>query len=159
MYDSEKRILWSWHIWITDKPVEISYKEGDTEITILDRNLGATKAIWTGENDALETYGLYYQWGRKDPSMGPPAWNYSPINMITAPYYDYSSEEKNAAEVMRFAAPTLKDAVENPMYLILPTALTQTYYFNWLYEKIDFLWGNSATSGKTHKTIYDPCPY
>ena len=91
--------------------------------------------------------------------MGPPTYDYSPINMTTAPYYDYSSEKKDAAEVVRLATPTLRDAVENPMYLVMPTTLTQTYSFNWLYEKIDFLWGYSKTTGYTHKTIYDPCPY
>ena len=162
--DQNGKVMWSWHIWITDTPQNFSYTEGEgeskTTITMLDRNLGATAASWTGANDALETYGLYYQWGRKDPSMGPPTWNYSPINMITAPYYDYSSEEKDAAEVVRFATPTLKDAVENPMYLIMPTAQTQSYYFNWLYEKIDFLWGYNKDEGtNVDKTIYDPCPY
>lgn len=160
VYDQNGKVMWSWHIWITDTPQDFIYTEDTTKITMLDRNLGATAASWTGANDALETYGLYYQWGRKDPSMGPPTWNYSPINMITAPYYDYSSEEKDAAEVVRFATPTLKDAVENPMYLIMPTAQTQSYYFNWLYEKIDFLWGYNKDEGtNVDKTIYDPCPY
>ncbi len=162
-YDENRKVLWSWHIWITDIPQEVSYTEGTTTITLLDRNIGATAAKWDGAGESwgniLETYGLYYQWGRKDPSMGPPQWNYSPINMITAPYYDYSSDTYNAAEVVRVAQPSLKDGVENPMYLIMPTAHTQTYYFNWLYEKIDFLWGYNSTSGKTTKTIYDPCPY
>lgn len=160
VYDNMKKILWSWHIWITDKPQEISYTEESTTITILDRNIGATfGGIPSNAAEALESYGMYYQWGRKDPSMGPPSWNYHPINMITAPYYDYSSDEYYSAEVVRKAAPTLQDAVENPMYLIMPTALTQTYYFNWLYEKNDFLWGYSPSDGTTHKTIYDPCPY
>lgn len=165
VYDDDRNILWSWHIWITDAPQDISYTEGSTTITIMDRNLGATAAKWNGNGsdvssgEPLETYGLYYQWGRKDPSMGPPTWDYSPINMTTAPYYDYSSEVYNSAEVVREAAPTLKDAVENPMYMILPTAQTQSYYFNWLYQKIDFLWGYEASTGNTHKTIYDPCPY
>lgn len=164
VYDENKKILWSWHIWITDTPQDISYnKIQGTDITILDRNLGATAAMWEGNGASsgslLETYGLYYQWGRKDPSMGPPSADYYPINMITAPYYDYSSDTKDAAEVLRLPMPTLKDAVENPMHIILPTALTQTYYFNWLYEKIDFLWGYDETTGTNSKTIYDPCPY
>ncbi|MBR4087970.1 MAG: hypothetical protein IKK19_01530 [Bacteroidales bacterium] len=163
VYDNNRNILWSWHIWITDTPQEIPYTENGTEIVILDRNLGATAARWDGSEtssgNVLETYGLYYQWGRKDPSMGPPEWNYSPINMITAPYYDYASDKYDAAEVVRLAAPTLKDAVENPMYLIMPTAQTQSYYFNWLHAKIDFLWGYNTSSGRTTKTIYDPCPY
>lgn len=163
VYDENRNVLWSWHIWITDMPQEVSYTEGETTITLLDRNLGATAATWEGSGtswgNTLETYGLYYQWGRKDPSMGPPQWNYSPINMITAPYYDYSSDTYNAAEVVRVAQPVLKDAVENPMYLIMPTSHTQTYYYNWMYEKIDFLWGYNSSTGKTTKTIYDPCPY
>jgi len=164
VYDSSGKILWSWHIWITDTPQDASYTEGGTTITLLDRNLGATAAKWEGSDvssgDTLETYGLYYQWGRKDPSMGPPSKNYHPINMTTAPYYDYSSTTKDAAEVLRLPAPTLQDAVENPMYLIMPTAQTQTYYFNWLYEKIDFLWGYDKDRGTNErKTIYDPCPY
>lgn len=163
-YDENKNILWSWHIWITDKPKEITYTEGTTSITILDRNIGATAARWDGSDAVrsgtpLETYGLYYQWGRKDPSMGPPEWDYSPINMTTAPYYDYSSEVYHAANVMRFESPTLKDGVENPMYLIMPTSQTKTYYFNWLGDKIDFLWGYNSEKGTTQKTIYDPCPY
>lgn len=163
-YDENKNILWSWHIWITDKPKEITYTEGSTSITILDRNIGATAAHWDGTDPnrsgtPLETFGLYYQWGRKDPSMGPPEWDYSPINMTTAPYYDYSSNTYHAANVMRFESPTLKDAVENPMCLIMPTSQTQTYYFNWLGEKIDFLWGYNSEKGTTKKTIYDPCPY
>lgn len=165
VYDDDRNILWSWHIWITDTPKDITYVEDETKITIMDRNLGATASKWTNDNSdplsgaPLETYGLYYQWGRKDPSMGPPSPDYSPINMTTAPYYDYSSQVYNSAEVVRLAAPTLRDAVENPMYMILPTSQTQVYYYNWLHEKVDFLWGYAASTNRVHKTIYDPCPY
>ena len=159
VYDTEGNVLWSWHIWITDRPHEQSFSIGEHEIAILDRNLGATAATCTGANDALATYGLYYQWGRKDPSMGPPAYNYSPINLNTAPYYDFSSDEKTAAEVTQFAEPTLRNGVENPMYLILPTAQPLSYIFNWTHQRYDFLWGYDIATGMTTKTIYDPCPY
>lgn len=159
VYDNEGKVLWSWHIWITDRPAELSFSIGEHEITILDRNLGATAATCTGASDALATYGLYYQWGRKDPSMGPPAYNYSPINLNTASYYDFSSDEKTAAEVTQFAQPTLRNGVENPMYLILPTSQPLSYIFNWTYERYDFLWGYDIATGMTSKTIYDPCPY
>lgn len=162
VYDKNEKILWSWHIWITDTltPVEIQLGSGEHHtITILDRNLGATRTTCTNGNEALETYGLYYQWGRKDPSMGPEEFDYKKFNLITAPYYDYSSDKKTAAEVAQFPTPTLKDAIENPMYLILPTAQTQNYSFNWLHERYDFLWGYNVATGMTSKTIYDPCPY
>ena len=159
VYDAEGKVLWSWHIWITDTPAEQSFATGEHTITMLDRNIGATKATCSSANDALATYGLYYQWGRKDPSMGPPAYNYSPINLNTAPYYDFSSDEKSAAEVTQFAEPTLRNGVENPMYLILPTAQPLSYIFNWTYLRYDFLWGYDTATGMTTKTIYDPCPY
>ena len=159
VYDKDGEVLWSWHIWITDRPAEQSFSIGEHEIVILDRNIGATAATCTGADDALATYGLYYQWGRKDPSMGPPSYNYSPINLNTAPYYDFSSDEKTAAEVTQFAEPTLRNGEENPMYLILPTAQPLSYIFNWTYQRYDFLWGYDIATGMTTKTIYDPCPY
>ena len=162
VYDKNEKILWSWHIWITDSlaPVEIQLGNGEHHtITMLDRNLGATKATCSNGDQALETYGLYYQWGRKDPSMGPKSYDYDNLNLISAPYYDYASDKKTAAEVAQFPKPTLKDAIENPMYLILPTAQTDNYSFNWLNERYDFLWGYNIETGMTSKTIYDPCPY
>ncbi len=162
VYDDSGRILWSWHIWITDTPEDVVITPGDasTQTSILDRNLGATRAAWSGADDVLDTYGLYYQWGRKDPSPGPRAYNYSVFDMITAPYYDYASERKTSAEVVNFARPTLRNAVENPLYLILPTEQTGgNYYFNWCYDRYDFLWGQQEEDDHIHKTIYDPCPF
>ena len=51
--------LWSWHLWITEEPKLIG--------GFMDRNLGATSANPT---DGDKTYGLYYQFGRKDPFTG-----------------------------------------------------------------------------------------
>lgn len=159
VYDKDDKVLWSWHIWVTDHPVEQPITIGEHTITILDRNLGATAATCNSAESALATYGLYYQWGRKDPSMGPPTYNYSPINLNTAPYYDFSSDEKTAAEVVQFAQPTLQNGVENPMYLMLPTGQPLSYIFNWTHQRYDFLWGYNQATGMTTKTIYDPCPY
>ena len=162
VYDAKGNVLWSWHIWITPRPQEVAIQLGSGDhhtIVMLDRNIGATKATCSSEDDALDTYGLYYQWGRKDPSMGPSRYDYNQGNLNSAKYYDYSSDEKTAAEVSQFPRPTLKDAIEHPMYLVLPTEQTMNYSYNWLYERIDFLWGYNAATGMTSKTIYDPCPY
>ena len=48
--------LWSWHLWITEEPQLVG--------GFMDRNLGATSAT---PSDGNKTYGLYYQFGRKDP--------------------------------------------------------------------------------------------
>ena len=162
VYDEDGNVLWSWHIWITDSLEEMARTvstDGAGTITLLDRNLGATEGRWIDASDALDTYGLYYQWGRKDPSMGPATWNYRMKSLVTSTYYDFSLEPKNAAEVKKIDRPTLKDGVENPMYLILPNSQTNNYYFNWMYDDMDFLWGSIEGSDKIHKTIYDPCPF
>ena len=49
-------ILWSWHIWLTDKPQNEIYK--NSAGIMLDRNLGATNSM-PGSTECL---GLLYQW-------------------------------------------------------------------------------------------------
>ena len=162
VYDSQRRVLWSWHIWITDEPKDVTYTiEGGREVKLMDRNLGATSA---DKSDVLDTYGLYYQWGRKDPSMGPPSAKYYPQSTQTSDYYDYYGTKWNYAGVVAMSQPTLRDGVENPMYLVLPTDFSMTtYQYDWLYTNIDNLWGDyeHAEGGavKRQKTIYDPCPF
>ena len=161
-YDSQRRVLWSWHIWITDEPQDVSYDIGGQTVKLMDRNLGATSASNT---ELLQTYGLYYQWGRKDPSMGPPAVDYLPQSTETSLYYDYYGSKWNYAGVTAMSQPTVRDGVENPMYLILPTDFSMTtYQYDWLYTNIDNLWGDYAHAtqssvSKRQKTIYDPCPF
>lgn len=74
-FDDAGNIVWSWHIWMTDKPETIDLENnviyqsnGQTDgWYIMDRNLGATDATVGG---GYPTFGLYYQWGRKDPFIG-----------------------------------------------------------------------------------------
>ena len=74
-FDNAGNIVWSWHIWMTDKPETIDLENnviyqgnGQTDgWYIMDRNLGATDATVGG---GYPTFGLYYQWGRMDPFIG-----------------------------------------------------------------------------------------
>lgn len=73
-------ILWTWHLWLTDKPKEvviggkvsgttqnnIAYPGSDGTLIVMDRNLGATSAD-PNEGGVWRTYGCHYQMGRKDP--------------------------------------------------------------------------------------------
>lgn len=73
-------ILWTWHIWLTDKPKEvvvggkakattqdgILYPATTQTLIVMDRNLGATSAN-PHEGGVWNTYGCHYQMGRKDP--------------------------------------------------------------------------------------------
>ena len=165
VYDSQRKVLWSWHIWVAgDEPQDVTYNVNGKEIMLLDRNLGATDA-GLGAASLLDTYGLYYQWGRKDPSMGPPEFSYLPQSTATMDYYDYYGIKWNYAGVVTMGQPTLRDGVENPMYLIMPTDFSMTtYQYDWLYANVDNLWGDydhSATGSTSSrlKTIYDPCPF
>ncbi len=56
-------VVWSWHIWLSDVPATMVYASG---AEFMDRNLGATGTT-PGDTNA---YGMYYQWGRKDPFYG-----------------------------------------------------------------------------------------
>lgn len=163
VFDVNDVCLWSWHIWITDKPQEITYTtSGGSEITVLDRNLGATYGgVPANADQALASYGLYYQWGRKDPSIGPKTYNHGQFDSNTADYYDYASDLHTTCLPMSFNYPTLRDAVENPMSPILPVRKSDRGYdFDWLYIYPDnILWGHNHNTGKNSKTIYDPCPF
>lgn len=156
--DDSDNILWSWHIWITDTPSVQYFNINGTRVGVIDRNLGATAATYTSSADLLQTYGLYYQWGRKDPSPGPESYNYSTQDTRVATYYDYSATAQHYVSlyVVPFVATTIVDGIEHPLNFLLPTPTTMSdYYFNWLSEDISFLWGNAGKK----KTIYDPCPF
>ena len=65
--DAAGVILWSWHIWCTDTPKEHLYVSESGTYTVLDRNMGALRASRGVDNEWIESCGLQYQWGRKDP--------------------------------------------------------------------------------------------
>ena len=61
----EDGIFWSWTVWTTDTPADLTLTDGTV---IMDRNLGASAAsISDIVSSYAETRGLNYQWGRKDP--------------------------------------------------------------------------------------------
>ena len=62
--DANGQTLWSWHIWVTDQPQEQVYVNDSGTFTMLDRNVGATH---NASDDWMNSRGLVYQWGRKDP--------------------------------------------------------------------------------------------
>ena len=63
--NSKDVILWSWHIWCAAEGWN-DHVYANNAGTMMDRNLGATTAV----TDDVGSFGLLYQWGRKDPFMG-----------------------------------------------------------------------------------------
>lgn len=136
VFDEEGRVLWSWHLWFTDIPLEKAHtNDNGKQFILMDRNLGATSA---NSEDGEATYGLYYQWGRKDPFAG--------ADIL--------------ASMASNSAGTIAYGVIRP-FRALKTGQGTSY--NWISNIVDGLWGNPDHSGNTTldqlvKTIYDPCP-
>ena len=60
-------ILWSWHIWVVDLDPSVTYNTYNNGTVMMDRNLGATSVQSNADAGDYSAFGLYYQWGRKDP--------------------------------------------------------------------------------------------
>lgn len=133
--DSENKILWSWHIWLTDEPQCHTYSDGSV---MMDRNLGATSTI-PGE----PCYGMLYQWGRKDPFPGSAVGSVIGEHFSTAP----RSATTTPIEIAKGEPVTTEFVNANPTTFIFRE--NGEWYDNEV--SMPFLWQDS-------KTIYDPCP-
>lgn len=134
------KIVWSWHIWITDKPQNQGYSNG---YVALDRNLGAVTDDYNTFQPVHSAWsGLYYQWGRKDPIFRPtvdeqPAW--AEIWPPNKKNYAVSVAEAHADPTAYFWSSTSNDWT------------TDT-------ENSDYFWGYISVRDDVKKTLYDPCP-
>ena len=68
--NSSGTILWSWHIWCTDIPVDHKYVNSKGTFLVQDRHLGAIRGDRGTGDQWKESVGFEYQWGRKDPLVG-----------------------------------------------------------------------------------------
>lgn len=75
-YDAGGTLIWSWHVWAADYDPEAEGGAVDFNgYSMMTRNLGALAADNSSVENILASYGLYYQWGRKDPFIGPSSYN------------------------------------------------------------------------------------
>jgi len=156
--------FWSWHIWVTSyKPDKVT-PNGPEGTIVMDRNLGATTNVlpnytnWIAGQKRTDvgSFGLMYQWGRKDPFPGSAAITISSSSstsgeatrMIT---YNASSNQAYP-EISEPVAASLKESVIKP-FVFYKGAENNEYdwYSNTSGKKDNTLWG-------VPKTIYDPCP-
>ena len=138
--DVDGKILWSWHIWLTDQPQGQEYYNNAG--TMMDRNLGATSAT-PGDVGAL---GLLYQWGRKDPFLGSSSISGSTLakSTITWP----SAVESNPSNG------TIAYATAHPTTLITYNSSNYDWYYTGSSSTDNTRW----TTSEKDKSIYDPCP-
>lgn len=137
--DANGRILWSWHIWLTDQPEEHVYFNNAG--TMMDRNLGATSAT-PRDVGAL---GLLYQWGRKDPFLGS-----SSISSDTAAE---STITWPSAVMSNSIYGTIRYATSNPTTFIAAGSNGDWYYTGSI-STDNTRW----TTSRISKSVYDPCP-
>ena len=134
--DASGKILWSWHIWLTDKPEEQVYYNNAG--TMMDRNIGATSSN-PGDVGAL---GLLYQWGRKDPFLGSSSIrrNRKAKSTISWPLPVESTSNTG----------TIEYSITHPTTYITKNDNNNDWYY------MDN--GTDNTRWKSSKAIYDPCP-
>lgn len=140
--DDKGQMLWTWHIWLTDRPHEQGYKNG---FSVQDRDLGATAYKPNDPNGTIA--GVYYQWGRPTPL---------PLDQETVfeAKYDGGKWVKKEVNIQPSDAEgvAVVDRVKNP-----------TTYYNKPVISVEgsltkSLWGWRSNSDEYAKTIYDPCP-
>lgn len=159
IYGQPDELLWSFHIWCTDMPkvCDIPTNMYGRSFTVLDRNLGAT----TTSLGLQTSYGLIYQWGRKDPFVGADA-----ISSTTdAPMYSSNGGLFNIIFDRTGIARTIEEVVHNPQTFYCDKGFAGDW-FNTNDETYHSLWGdekeweprNIDEEHPNTKTVYDPCP-
>lgn len=150
LLDPDGVIVWSWHIWCTpDDPMTPTHYFRNDAWPLARRNLGATSDT---PGDA-GTYGLYYQWGRKDPVPYP--YN-SGVVFNTAVKIDGHGVSFNAVRCDNAAVSpdAIGYTISHPS-----TFLNSATYYTWISTPdqaadAQSLWSNVWGT----KSNYDPCP-
>ena len=134
--DASGKILWSWHIWVPATAIVTANFSGIMGVDVMDRNLGALVAAAATDAPVDPTsYGLVYQWGRKDPFTAAGAFNSS-----TPATYTGVPVEVAPGQIL------LEEAIANPRLL------GHINNGDWCLIKDNEFWADAG------KTIYDPCP-
>ena len=147
-------ILWSWHIWCVNSLSTRLYKNYNGIVRpLLDKNLGATSCLHSTEADLLNSFGLLYECGRKDPFPGSASFNDGVEKNLYGAVTSIKLEEaqEHAGGMLR--------TIRNPATFYYKS--TENRSFVWDIDDSHYFWGiNIGTDGKLvgQKTIYDPCP-
>lgn len=138
--DANEKILWSWHIWIPKTEISnVSYDTGSFKM--MSRNLGALIDTEVGGPADSRSFGLLYQWGRKDPFLG--------------------ARGIESTEQVAFAgtAMTVAEGVIDPEASIDKPTVFINVDGAWATGNDNMMWGDVERDSAAPKSIYDPCPY
>ena len=166
--EDEQTVYWSWHLWFTDYEPGVNGNTTNGQVHqyisdafqsgiyvgkhMMDRNLGATITGITGAinqpkttNEAVKYYGLFYQFGRKDPFVGSRDGK-NGISYVRRYEADGTAVEFKTAVGTTGTDSKLAYAVNHPLEFLTKAS------GNWTTET-DGLWGEDGT-----KSVFDPCP-
>ncbi len=189
IYDSSDNLLWSYHIWkpeidptSAENLLEYKYMNSGT-CYVMPIALGATNKVTikyneAATNDNLKAYGLYYQWGRKDP-MGRSATltgntfvttyagatgttpfvlkdKFVQLRDLLGTDFDIYTDKKDDKSADRWA---VDYGVAHPDVFIGGSG----YSNNWVGKPNNNLWGNPLgyeypRNSTLQQSIFDPCP-
>ncbi|MFD1629286.1 hypothetical protein [Pseudopedobacter beijingensis] len=165
--DNKGEIIWSWHIWLTEDPAKKLHSAGEASVKMMDRNLGAT----TTNIEDVNSYGLYYQWGRKDPFIGAlEVGDKSGDRREDVSFTTATAPVELGRRVTRFKpigndkinSNAIDFSIKNPTIFIGYVSEVDgsgvDTWFNTEFKLQDDLWGYDKRKQDNVKTIYDPCP-
>ncbi len=163
VYDEAGTILWSWHIWYPETEVETLHSQNGYEV--MNMNLGAMNCTVADAG----SYGMLYQWGRKDPFPAAATLT-GDTSTVGATIYDADNNETSITNSSWYDVTdnTLEYAIAHPTVCLSNYAQYSTSR-DWLQSDSsnDALWGNplgnekdddNNFSNKGVKSFYDPCP-
>lgn len=147
--DANGTMLWSWHIWVPDGVVsDIVLAKG---VTFQDRNLGALK---TTRGNA-QSFGLIYQWGRKDPFLnGPDIGTNSARTQVAFSWPTAGNRDNPGWPSANVSAETntIEYTIAHPTTKLVANGAT-----DWFGDAANEAYSTARWTSK-FKTVYDPCP-
>lgn len=162
--DDTGNIVWSWHIWMPQETV--TSVKTSTGYEIMSMNLGAMN----NNPGEVSSYGLLYQWGRKDPFPAAPTLT-GDTSTVGAPLYDIDNNPVKISNSSWYnvSENTIDFAIANPT-VCLSNYCQFSLSHDWLRSDLsdDSLWGNpdgdfrdsdtNSFPNTGRKTCYDPSP-
>lgn len=135
-------ILWSWHIWVPETAITTVNEANFSSKLTMSRNLGALVDAVAGSPAPVGSFGLLYEWGRKDPFPGlGTATGTTAVTVATAAGVSFAYQSTRLTMLESIQAPTTF-AYSSGSWTPEATATTAD----------GTLWG------ETTKTVNDPCP-
>ncbi len=162
-FDKNDILLWSWHIWVVaDFADGVKTETWVTGVKFIDRYLGAFD-----NQPGSRSFGLLYQWGRKDPFIGPVRdereRNFYEVKKARTYHYLQKSGQKyvwddwgeNGTSGIE---ESVAAAIQHPTTLMTGGFLSENHKS----DHYKGMWGSKSANINAKdngcKTMWDPCP-